>query len=713
MRIEEIISRFQGVRSLNDRSYQCRCPCHNDREASLTVTQAGDKLLLHCHAGCDTRDILQNIGLTMADINGEKQESSWKEKLEGFMHKKIEAVYEYTNEKGVYLYSKIRFEGKVIRYGVLDKKEDFFHMNVKGIEKTLYQLPKLLSSIKNGYPVYFVEGEKDVHTLQAIGLTATTCGGVSDWKKEFAPYFKGAKVIVLPDYDEPGERLCQQVLRDIKQYAYYTKTVTTSRTEKGDVTDYIQKEGHTKEELQALVQGSRYEYAPWVYQERADSKPKVNTDILADTICKTLDYLILRKKGNPNDLFYIYKDGVYSLCGKAEVKGQIKQYLPVGVANDNMLNNTYNLLLCSSGHVYDFEVMDTKEHLINVKNGIYNVKTRQLEPHSPQLFSALQIDCRYNENAPKPQTWLKFIDDLCTDEEGDVDQERVCILQEWAGLMISNVAVHRTKKSLILYSSLGNTGKSVYMKTVSGLIGMDNTINIPIQNLSDRFSIGDVYGKRGVVVGDQKVLDIEDSSAYKQLTGGDLVRAEMKGKQSFNFIFKGGLMFACNGLPYFRDDKGGHIFERMLLLNCTNVIPEEKRDAKLYDKISQEREGILLWALEGLHRLLEHQLRFTSSKAGAEALKEYRKNVDTLYRFIDENCIVTGDKTDKIKRSEFHEDYKKWCSKNEYTSLSNKNLPERMRKNGIEAIKMQGIYFYRSIKYQDFSEPDLKNYEQQ
>lgn len=50
MHIEEIINRFQGVKKLNENSYQTLCPAHIDKKASLTITKDNDKILMYCHA---------------------------------------------------------------------------------------------------------------------------------------------------------------------------------------------------------------------------------------------------------------------------------------------------------------------------------------------------------------------------------------------------------------------------------------------------------------------------------------------------------------------------------------------------------------------------------------------------------------------------------------------------------------------------------------
>ena len=115
-------------------------------------------------------------------------------------------------ENGKYLYSKIRFEKdengkKEMLYGVLNKEKDWFQYGLKGIHKTLYNLPEIREAAAQKRTIYYVEGEKDVETLRGFGLIATTAGSSGDWRRFFSKYFSGADVVLLPDNDEAGEKL--------------------------------------------------------------------------------------------------------------------------------------------------------------------------------------------------------------------------------------------------------------------------------------------------------------------------------------------------------------------------------------------------------------------------------------------------------------------------------------------------------------------------
>ena len=312
--LRELLRHFDGVKKLNASSYQCRCPVHTDNRASLTVSESHGKILLHCHAGCDTREVLEAVGLSFQDLT-EKPRNTWRERLERQQGKRIEAVYDYCAADGLYLYSKVRFEGKELRYLTIDQKNDTYDYCKKKDNAVLYNLPALIRTVREGFPVYIVEGEKDVETLRSLGYTATTAGGVKDWRREYAAYFTGAKVVILPDNDGPGLELKDRITRDLKHYAHSIRWTITSEADKGDVTDYLKKEGHSKEDLAELVQAAPNHGAPWVMVDEKN-RLRINGDCLADSISRGLQYLIVKRPDDDKDDFYLYEHGVYVKCNR-------------------------------------------------------------------------------------------------------------------------------------------------------------------------------------------------------------------------------------------------------------------------------------------------------------------------------------------------------------------------------------------------------------
>ena len=717
--INYVLNSFDGVIPSGHNKWKALCPIHGDDNPSISITIKDDKILMKCLAGCSTSDVLSAVGLTFDDLGSpsKKVDFSVFDKIaygqrnhygDGVI---VKDHYDYISADGKYLYTKIRFEGgtipkgdKVIRYYCIDYVNSSFKSGMPiGVEKTLYRLPNLLKGIKEGYPVYIVEGEKDVRTLENLGWVATTSGGANDWKESYGKYFKGADVRILPDNDEAGDKLAKKIYRDIKDFAYRTKIVRTSNDNKGDVTDYLNEKGHNKETLLELIQKEKYQYASWINCEK-DKPEKVNSDRLAHTFDKHEEYLISRNFDGGGRRIYSYSNGVYVPMSDECFKGEIKKYILLGKATTTCLDNTFKFLTYEGNHFCYSDDINNNERIINLKNGILNIDTMELLPHSPKYKTTCQLQINYDANATEMSNFMKYINDLCLNEVNVVDEQKKTVIQEFMGLILSNVFGHRTKKAIILYSPRGDSGKSQLINLLQELLGMDRVIVVQLQemNPTNRFVLANLIGARLVTCGDQTAVDVTDSSTFKQLTGSDMVKVERKGKDVVNFTYKGVVLYGCNALPNFKDDKGDHLFNRLLVIPCIHTVPEGERDSSILQKMLRERTAIFNWAMIGLKRLIANKFIYSQCDASATIIQEYRNKIDTVQRFIYEsNYEITKQFGDIVNAKNFYEEYVNFCDDNEIsTVMKRENFKERMASYGCNTRKSHGNIVYSGIRKQ-------------
>jgi phage/plasmid-associated DNA primase len=135
----------------------------------------------------------------------------------------------------------------------------------------------------------------------------------------------------------------------------------------------------------------------------------------------------------------------------------------------------------------------------------------------------------------------------------------------------------------------------------------------------------------------------------------------------------------------------------MCIVPCNNVIPQERREGDILDKMLTERSAVVNWALEGLHRLISNNFRFTACAECEEQKEEYRSEVDTLHRYLKENYQITGDANDRVLKTAFESDYGEWCVKQEVHSIGKRNIKTRMEKNGIRCGKVNGDWYYKGF----------------
>ena len=135
---------------------------------------------------------------------------------------RITDTYDYRSATGELLYQVVRYEPKDFRQRSPDGAGGWI-WNVKGVRTVLYRLPEIRAAIGAGDSIWICEGEKDVESLRALDLVATTNpGGALKWKPEYAEFFRGASDIrIIADIDATGKergkgyRHAQQVAKSL------------------------------------------------------------------------------------------------------------------------------------------------------------------------------------------------------------------------------------------------------------------------------------------------------------------------------------------------------------------------------------------------------------------------------------------------------------------------------------------------------------------
>lgn len=720
--IDIILAHFTKVKKVKRGwSFSCPCPYHGsgkgDRTPSAFISKKKDGYVVSCRAGCAESDILDAVGLTLEDL-GRKTHADG---AATWLDKKTEALkvthhtsdirivdhYDYTDEKGRYLYTKLRYlvdddPHKHMRFIRKHGNDYFDGKDSLHPDPVLYNLPNLIYAVKNGFPVFYVEGEKDVKTLEAFGMTATTAGGVDDWKKDFAHYFTGAKLTIFTDNDDPGEQLGEQIMKDVKKYVFCSRIIKTSTKEKGDVTDYLADEGDI-EDLQDMLEEERNEwrYADWVFRKMnkdGSYTTTINEGILQTTIERNGRFYISRRINDSKDDLFIYDGKCYQEKPFRDLNSMVQRYIPSSLRKSGTIRNVANLIADSgNGTRINRESMDENDQIIICENGIidfdeYDPETGEfiLQPHSPKYKLTSSVKANYDPDAKCP-LFLQYIRELCEDQNGEVDQESVDMVQEYCGLVISNLNVMKTKRCLVMSSKEGNSGKSQLFKVLEFLIGSNEmeVVSLPEMNRDkNKFSLANIVSKRLIYQPDGTNIVVRDTSVFKQITGGDRITIERKGSDTFTYSFKGGMIIACNGVPVFSDDKGNHVFERLLVLNITKSIPEEKRDPDIAEKMEREKDGIFAWMLEGLMRFRENGNHLTIPKRSRESADELRKKSDSVYQYLSEVFVITKNRNDVISRPLFDDEYQAWYNENypdedaKY-AVTKRNIPDRLASYGI------------------------------
>jgi putative DNA primase/helicase len=252
--LEKVLSRLHGVKPCGEGQYKALCPAHDDKNPSLSVTEAADgKVLIRCHAGCDYRSIVKAVGLETTELfpasNGRKPMTQRGQQ-------QPEAVYDYHDERGNLRFQVVRFPGKQFRQRRPNGASGW-EWNLKAVDRVLYRLPEVTAAVKRGEQIFIVEGEKDADRLCSLGFIATTnAGGAGQWQDNYTEVLAGADVVIFPDNDEPGRKHGKEVAESLRDTARTVKVIRLpGLDDKGDVSDWLNA-GGSIEKLQEIVAGT-------------------------------------------------------------------------------------------------------------------------------------------------------------------------------------------------------------------------------------------------------------------------------------------------------------------------------------------------------------------------------------------------------------------------------------------------------------------------
>lgn len=241
--------------------YRLLCPAHDDHNPSLSVwADAAGNVAVKCFTGCTTDQVVAALGMQVRDLFVRDETAPLREvpkvTRQGVTTtSKVE--YVYTDEDGQPLYRVMRVDAPGRGKKVWQETRIGSGWSKTGPSETTlvpYRLPEVLAGVSHDATVYVVEGEKCADALHALGLIATTNpGGAGKWKERWAPYFRGARVVVLPDNDEQGAAHADQVVAALTPAACTVTTVTLpGLPEKGDVADWLAA-GHSRLDLLTVV----------------------------------------------------------------------------------------------------------------------------------------------------------------------------------------------------------------------------------------------------------------------------------------------------------------------------------------------------------------------------------------------------------------------------------------------------------------------------
>jgi putative DNA primase/helicase len=362
--------------------------------------------------------------------------------------------------------------------------------------------------------------------------------------------------------------------------------------------------------------------------------------------------------------YYFYKHGVYELREDLAAFAMVRSFMLKTAKANEIADAEKQWRSVIRKHVRE---INANPFIVNVRNGLYNVLSAEsgggsFREHTPEYFSTVQMNAAYDPAAKCPK-FLSFVSSVLPESE-------IPLVQEIFGYLL--VPINKAQKSFVFVGA-PNAGKSTLLAVAQEtLIGSENVSNIPWQALGDRFNKAELFGKLANIFADLPSKAIDDGGMFKSLTGEDYVTAERKNKDPFNFRPYARLLFSCNDIPKNYADRSDGFYRRLIILRFDKSVPQERRDPNLREKMASERDGILLWALDGLRRLMANNYIFSETERTRAELRRYKVESNSALMFLEE-CCETGDGAECVRETLF-EKYRDYCAQNGFKAMSRTNF---------------------------------------
>lgn len=335
---------------------------------------------------------------------------------------------------------------------------------------------------------------------------------------------------------------------------------------------------------------------------------------------------------------------------------------------------------------------DADPDILNVKNGIINVKNLDFQYHedTPEAYiylSTVQLPIKFNPNAKCPAI-MKFLNEILDDEN------REKVIKMLGDILLADYRY----QSLYFLVGSGANGKGTLMRLIKAFVGAANTAAVRLQSLAeDRFAAAHLYGKMVNLGGDVDAGEIKDWALLRSLSGGDPIYAQRKHGQPFEFTNRAKIISVFNTLP--EVDNAFSTYRRIVLITFDRVFSEYERDMNLDDKLSTEQElsGLLNLALEGVQKL---RVDNGYNESWKSVQQKYRRLRDHVADFITTDLIK--DEDGEIETTKFRDLYTVFCEKKTIVPLAENVLGSRLVSMEIEKHKKRvdgkNVYFYHGVR---------------
>jgi len=325
----------------------------------------------------------------------------------------------------------------------------------------------------------------------------------------------------------------------------------------------------------------------------------------------------------------------------------------------------------------DSSELTIKNTLINLRNGVLDLETGQLLPHSPDYYFTNYLDLEWKSEIKVPEKIIEFLATMAAPN----DDNFISLLETFAYPLLGGYPI---KRAIALVGET-NTGKSTYFMLLQKFYGGDKyTSHLSLQQMADvahgqPFALIRIKNKLLNISDDLPARFVDDVSIFKELTGESYVEGEHKFGGREPFLNTAKLYFSANRMPRASENTDAffarwHFIELAgdIVEKLKKVDPNTKKKDKyeVVDELSKEFEDLLPILVWIARKKLLVQKDFSAARTIEENSELYEKHSNTAEVFI--GSMIEKDVNAEVSKEKLYQTYEEWCQNNGYYTESEK-----------------------------------------
>jgi P4 family phage/plasmid primase-like protien len=338
--------------------------------------------------------------------------------------------------------------------------------------------------------------------------------------------------------------------------------------------------------------------------------------------------------------------------------------------------------------------LDSDPYILGVQNGLVDLRTGQHLSNKPEFRVTRYCNASFDATASCPR-WVKFLDQIFQSDGATIKS-----VQRLLGCTLLGLAI---EEILIICYGFGSNGKSVFSNVVHNIMGGYSITAPPSlltarrqEDAGPRNDLAALAGSRYVSINELQAGDRLDEQVVKMLAGREPISARFLHQEFFEFIPGFTPWLRTNHKPIIQGVEDG-IWRRLVLIKFGVHFSENEKDPILEQKLLEERNGILMWMIEGAQLYLKDGICISPSMR--QELNTYRSDSDLLGEFLTEKTIDS--KIEKVTQTSLYSCYKHWSLESGLKPMTKKSFTLRLAERGYKESKSGGNRFYVGLTWMD------------